>query len=42
MFVFTILGAKQSKGEFDGRKFDSTKLFYQADLKTGNFDRIKI
>lgn len=31
----TILGAKQSKGEFDGRKFDSTKLFYQADLKTG-------
>lgn len=31
----TILGAKQSKGEFNGRNFDSTKLFYQADLKSG-------
>lgn len=31
----TILGAKQSKGEFNGRSFDSTKLFYQADLKSG-------
>ncbi|HFD2143776.1 TPA: hypothetical protein ACF2EA_003601 [Acinetobacter baumannii] len=31
-----VLGAKSSKGEFNGRPFDSTTIFYQAELQTGD------
>ncbi|MCO8103924.1 hypothetical protein FK538_06900 [Acinetobacter indicus] len=30
-----VLGAKASKGEYNGRPFDSTKVFYQSDLQEG-------
>ncbi|ENU91486.1 MULTISPECIES: hypothetical protein [Acinetobacter] len=30
-----VLGAKSSKGEFNGRPFDSTTVFYQAELQDG-------
>ena len=30
-----VLGAKASKGEFNGRPFDSTTVYYQADLQDG-------
>ncbi|VXA58398.1 conserved hypothetical protein [Acinetobacter proteolyticus] len=30
-----VLGAKSSKGEFNGRPFDSTTVFYQAELQEG-------
>ena len=30
-----VLGAKASKGEFNGRPFDSTKVFAQAELQQG-------
>lgn len=30
-----VLGAKASKGEFNGRPFDSTKIFAQAELQEG-------
>lgn len=29
----TIVGAKKSKGEFEGRPFDSTKVYVHADLR---------
>ena len=31
----TVLGAKSSKGSFDGKAYDSTTVFYQADLQDG-------
>lgn len=31
-----VLGAKSSKGEFNGRPFDSTVIFYKADLQDGD------
>jgi len=31
----TVLGAKSSKGSFDGKAYDSTTVFYQADLQEG-------
>lgn len=30
-----VLGAKASKGDFNGRPFDSTKVFAQAELQKG-------
>ncbi|MDC5221513.1 hypothetical protein NRA24_05115 [Acinetobacter baumannii] len=30
-----ILAAKSSKGEFNGKPYDSTTVFYQADLQSG-------
>ncbi len=30
-----ILGAKSSKGDFNGKPYDSTTVFYQADLQSG-------
>lgn len=33
--TLVILGAKASKGEFNGRPFDSTTVYYQADLQEG-------
>lgn len=30
-----VLGAKASKGEFNGRPFDSTTVYYQDDLQDG-------
>lgn len=30
-----VLGAKSSKGEYNGRPFDSTTVFYQAQLQEG-------
>ena len=33
--TIVVLGAKASKGEFNGRPFDSTKVFAQADLQQG-------
>ena len=31
----TVLGAKSSKGSFEGKDYDSTTVFYQADLQEG-------
>lgn len=31
-----VLGAKSSKGEYNGRPFDSTVIFYKADLQEGD------
>lgn len=31
----TVLGAKSSKGSFEGKAYDSTTVFYQADLQDG-------
>lgn len=31
-----VLGAKSSKGEYNGRPYDSTVIFYQADLQDGD------
>lgn len=31
----TVLGAKSSKGSFEGKPYDSTTVFYQADLQEG-------
>ena len=31
-----ILGAKSSKGEYNGRPFDSTTIYYQATLQDGD------
>ena len=33
--TIVILGAKASKGEYNGRPFDSTKVFEQAELQQG-------
>ncbi len=33
--TIVVLGAKSSKGEFNGRPFDSTTIYYQADLASG-------
>lgn len=30
-----VLGAKCSKGEFNGKPYDSTTVYYQADLQQG-------
>lgn len=34
--TMVVLGAKSSKGDFDGRAFDSTVIFYKADLQQGD------
>lgn len=34
--TMVVLGAKSSKGEYNGRLFDSTTLFYKADLQDGD------
>lgn len=34
--TMVVLGAKSSKGEFNGRPYDSTLIFYQADLQEGD------
>ncbi|MFX3620835.1 MAG: hypothetical protein ACE3JT_06300 [Acinetobacter radioresistens] len=34
--TMVVLGAKSSKGEYNGRPFDSTTLFYKADLQDGD------
>lgn len=34
--TMVVLGAKSSKGEFNGRVFDSTVIFYKADLQDGD------
>lgn len=31
-----VLGAKSSKGEYNGRPFDSTTVFFKADLQEGD------
>lgn len=31
-----VLGAKSSKGEYNGIPFDSTQVFFQADLQEGD------
>lgn len=31
-----VLGAKASKGEYDGKPYDSTTVFFQADLQDGD------
>lgn len=31
----TVLGAKSSKGTFEGNNYDSTTVFYQSDLQEG-------
>ncbi len=33
--TITVLGAKSSKGTFEGKPFDSTTIFYQSDLQEG-------
>lgn len=33
--TITVLGAKSSKGDFNGRPYDSTTIFYQAKLQDG-------
>lgn len=30
-----VLGAKSSKGEFNGKPYDSTTVYYQSDLQEG-------
>lgn len=30
-----VLGAKRSKGEYNGKPYDNTIVFYQADLQDG-------
>jgi hypothetical protein len=34
--TMVILGAKSSKGEYQGRPYDSTVIFYKADLQDGD------
>ncbi|MFW1807359.1 hypothetical protein ACG9Z8_05130 [Acinetobacter ursingii] len=31
-----VLGAKSSKGEYNGRPYDSTTVFFKADLQEGD------
>ncbi len=31
-----VLGAKSSKGDFNGKPYDSTTIFYQAELQDGD------
>lgn len=33
--TITVLGAKSSKGTFEGKAYDSTTIFYQSDLQEG-------
>ena len=33
--TITVLGAKSSKGTFEGKAYDSTTVFYQSDLQEG-------
>lgn len=34
--TLVILGAKSSKGEYNGSAYDSTTLFYKSDLQEGD------
>lgn len=34
--TLVILGAKSSKGDYNGNPYDSTTLFYKADLQEGD------
>jgi len=34
--TMVVLGAKSSKGEYNGRPYDSTTIFYKADLQEGD------
>lgn len=34
--TMVVLGAKSSKGEYNGRPYDSTLIFYQSDLQDGD------
>lgn len=34
--TMVVLGAKSSKGEYQGRPYDSTVIFYKADLQEGD------
>ncbi|AYY89227.1 hypothetical protein [Acinetobacter baumannii] len=34
--TITVLGAKSSKGEFNGKPYDSTTIFFQAELQDGD------
>lgn len=33
--TIVVLGAKSSKGTFEGKPYDSTTVFYQSDLQEG-------
>jgi hypothetical protein len=37
-----VLGAKSSKGEYNGRPFNSTTVFYQAQLQEVKTSRVKL
>lgn len=34
--TMTVLGAKSSKGDYQGKPYDSTTVFYKADLQEGD------
>lgn len=34
--TLVVLGAKSSKGDYNGTPYDSTTIFYQADLQQGD------
>ncbi|MFW2098648.1 hypothetical protein ACG9ZL_20970 [Acinetobacter sp. ULE_I057] len=34
--TITVFGAKSSKGAFEGKPYDSTTIFYKADLQEGD------
>ena len=34
--TMVVLGAKSSKGEYNGNPYDSTTIFYKADLQEGD------
>lgn len=34
--VMVVLGAKSSKGDYNGKPYDSTTIFYKADLQEGD------
>lgn len=34
--TMVVLGAKSSKGEYQGKPYDSTTIFYKADLQDGD------
>lgn len=34
--IMTVLGAKSSKGDYQGKPYDSTTVFYKADLQEGD------
>lgn len=33
--TIVVVGAKSSKGDYQGKPYDNTKLFYQTDLQEG-------